>query len=143
MGNEFTPITTQAELDAAVQSRVAEAVAETEKRFEGWISPEAAAVIAKERDDSNAAVADLTTKNKSCELAVLKMRAASEKGLPYELADNLSGETEEEINKDAEKFAKYFTGPKYKPTPKYSGESAFADSKNAAQLEMLRELNNN
>ena len=95
---EFTPINTQAEFDAAVKSAVDAAVAETEKHYEGWKSPEDFDALTKERDD-------LTTKNKAYELAALKVKAANEKGLPLELADRLKGETEEDILKDAEALA--------------------------------------
>ena len=140
---EFTPINTQAEFDAAVQERINEAVEETKKGFEGWLSPDAAAALAKERDDSRTAADALSAENKSYKLSAMKMKAANEKGIPFELAEKLSGETEDEINKDAETFAKYFTAPKYQPTPRFSGEGTFTDSKNSAQLEMLREINNN
>lgn len=133
---EFTPITTQAELDTAVNNAVTAAVAETEKKFEGWKSPEEFTALVKERDD-------LTAKNKAYEISAMKVKAANEKGLPLELADNLSGETAEEIGREAEKFAKYFTAPKFKATPKFTGDSSSVDAKNAAQLELLREINNN
>ena len=99
---EFTPMTTQAEFDAAVKSAVDAAVAETVKKYEGWLSPDAAAALAKERDDSKAAVDNLSAENKSYKLSAMKMKAANEKGIPFELAEKLSGETEDEINKDVE-----------------------------------------
>ena len=132
---EFTPINTQAEFDAAVKARVDAAVEEARKSFEGWLSPEDAAKLTKERDD-------LTAANKAYEVSAMKMKAANEKGIPLELADKLSGETAEEISKDADSFAKYFSVQKCKPTPRYSGESGVVDANTAAQLEMLRELKN-
>ena len=140
---EFTPIKTQAEFDAAVKSTVEAAVAEAVKKYEGWLSPDAAAALTKERDDSKAAADALSTENKSYKLSAMKMKAANEKGIPFELAEKLSGETEDEINKDADTFAKYFTAPKHQPTPRYSGEGTFTDSKSSAELELLREINNN
>lgn len=139
MENEFNPITTQAELDAIVSS----AVDEAKKQYENWLSPETAAALAQERDDSNAALADMTAKNKAYELNAVKMRVANEKGIPFELAEKISGNTEEEIQKDAEAFAKYFANSKLKPSPRFSGETPFTDSKTASQLEMLREIKNN
>ncbi len=133
---EFTPINTQAEFDAAVKARVDAAVEEAKKSFEGWLSPEDTAKLTKERDD-------LTASNKAYAISAMKMKAANEKGIPLELADKLSGETEDEISKDAESFAKYFSAPKYKATPKYSGESGQADSMTAAQLELLHSININ
>lgn len=139
----FTPITTQEQLDTVVQGRIDAAVEETKKGYEGWLSPEAAAALTQERDDSKAEVASLTAKNAAAENRVLKMQIANEKGIPFELAERLTGETREEISKDADTLSKYFNASKVKPTPKTSGESGFKDSKTAAQLEMLREINNN
>lgn len=140
---KFTPINTQEEFEAAVKSRVDAAVADTEKRFEGWLSPEDAAVITKERDDTAAANAQLSAKNKEFELETLRMKAANEKGVPLELAGRLTGDTKEEILRDAESFAKYFSAPKFRPTPSFSAERAPMDNMNAAQLEMLHELGMN
>lgn len=98
MGTEFTPITTQAELDAKISDAVAAAVAENEKKYEGWSSPEDVAALTKERDDASA-------QSKQYQLSAMKMKAASDKGIPLQLADRLSGTTEEEISKDAEMFA--------------------------------------
>lgn len=139
MENIFEPITSQEKLDEIVSS----AVEEAKKQYEGWLSPDAAAALTKERDDGKAEIADLTEKNKVSELKVMKMQIANEKGIPFELAERLSGDTMEEISKDADVLAKYFNTPKVKPTPKYSGEGPFTDPKNAAQLQMLRELKNN
>lgn len=143
MENEFTPITTQAELDAKISDAVAVAVAENEKKYEGYSSPEDVAALTKERDDSKNAADALSAENKSYKLSAMKMKAANEKGIPFELAEKLSGETEEEINRDAESFAKYFNAPKYKPTPRFSGESGTVSGTNAAMLDALREVNHN
>ena len=99
------------------------------------VSPEDAAKLTKERDD-------LSAQNKAYAVSAMKMKAANEKGIPLELAEKLSGETEEDINNDAESFAKYFSVQKCKPTPRYSRESGAVDANTAAQLEMLRELKN-
>lgn len=138
----FTPITTQEQLDSVVQERVAAAVEEAKKGFEGWLSPEDAATLTQERDDSRAEVADLTAKNAAAENRVLKMQIATEKGIPFELAERLNGSTKEEISADADKLSKYFNTQKVKPTPSSSGETGFADAMTTAKLEMLHELNN-
>ena len=110
--------------------------AETEKKFSGWLSPESAAVLTKERDD-------LSAENTVCKAKVMKMQIAAENGIPLELAENMAGDSEEDIRKEAQKFAKYLTSRKVQPTPKSTGDTPFANSKNNAQLEMLRELRNN
>ena len=70
------------------------------------------------------------------------MRIAFEVGLPFELSEKLSGETEEEIRADAEKLAGYVNSAK-KPSPKFSSEIPPNDSQKTALLSMLRKLNNN
>ena len=132
---EFTPITTQAEFDAAVQATVASAVEETKKQYEGWTSPEDTAKLTKERDDASA-------QNKAYELKMLKIKTASEKGIPIALADKLAGETAEDISKDADALAGYLA-PKKQPSPKFSGDTGVTNSKTAAQLSMLAALENN
>ena len=92
---EFTPITTKAEFDSAVQQAVSEAVAAKAAEFEGWISP----------DDHQKALDELTAENKNSLLKAYRSKAALMAGLPEELADRLSGNTEEEITKDAELLA--------------------------------------
>lgn len=132
---EFTPITTQADFDAAVQAQIAAAVEETKKQYEGWTSPEDTAKLTKERDDASA-------QNKAYELKMLKIKTASEKGIPIALADKLAGETAEDISKDADALAGYLA-PKKQPSPKFSGDTGVTNSKTAAQLSMLAALENN
>lgn len=92
---EFKPITTQEELDAAIKPAVDAAVAETKAQYEGYISPEA----------HQTALDAAKAESKSYELKYLKLDAALKAGLPIELADKISGETAEDIQKDAESFA--------------------------------------
>ena len=106
---EFTPITTQADFDAAVQEAVDAAVTAKAAEFEGWISPE----------DHQKALDDLTAGNKSAMLKFYREKAAFTAGLPAELADRLNGDTEEDIAKDAEKLAAL---TKSKGTPHFDAE---------------------
>ena len=106
---EFTPITTQADFDAAVQEAVDAAVTAKAAEFEGWISPE----------EHQKALDDLTAENKSSLLKAYKTKAALMAGLPEELAERLNGDTEEDITKDAEKLAAL---TKSKGTPHFDAE---------------------
>lgn len=128
---EFTPITTQAELDAIV----GKAVEETKKQYEGWLSPEDAAGLAKERDDAAA-------QSKAYELNILKLKTAGEKGIPLALAERLVGDTADAISKDADTLAGYLA-PKVQPSPKFSGDTPVNNSETAAQLAMLAAINKN
>ena len=131
MENEFKPITTQVELDAAVKSAVDAAVAETEARFEGWISPE----------DHQKQLDELSAQKQDSELKSLRIKAAIAAGLPVELAEKLSGDDEETVKKDAEHLAQIITKSS-KATPKFSASEGVTtdDPIKAAQLEMLADL---
>ena len=126
----FEPIETQEAFDAAIKSRIERntksVTDEVTKKYEGYISPEDASkqtaelnkqikdLTAKlgERDSS---IADLTAKNKAYETASVKTRIAREYNIPYELADRLSGETEDDIKKDAEKLSAFVGRKKTAP----------------------------
>ena len=84
MKMEFTPITTQADFDAAVQPLIEAAVAAKAAEFADWISPE----------QYHAAM-----------LEQFRTKAALLAGLPSEFSDRLKGDTEEEIQKDAQLLA--------------------------------------
>lgn len=93
--DSFTPITTQAQLEAAAAPLIEAARAEVSKQYEGWISPEA----------HQQALDALDAENKSRLLAAYRSKAALSAGLAPELADRLTGNTEEEICKDAQLLA--------------------------------------
>ena len=83
-------------------------------------------------------IADLTAKNKAYEISAAKMKIAYETGLPFELAERLSGDTEDEIRKDAEKLARYTSSGK--ASPRFNAESAVKSTENAAYMDMLEKL---
>ena len=113
---EFTPITTQEQFEAAMKDRMDRYA----KIFEGYTSPDD---LAKIKSDYDGQIATLTktaeenakkyagydkelaerdAKIKGYETASVKTRIAHEVGLPYELSGRLSGDTEDDIRKDAE-----------------------------------------
>lgn len=92
---EFTPITTQADFDAAVQEAVDAAVAAKAAEFEGFVSPA----------DHQKALDDMAAEHKTALRKAYREKAATQYGLPAELAERLVGDTEEDITKDAEKLA--------------------------------------
>ena len=108
---DFKPIETQEAFDAAV--------ADVKKQYEGWLSPEdysaKTADLAKQLEANKTTIADLTAKAKAYESGALKMRIAHENGIPYELAGKLSGDTEEELKKDAETLAKFVKNQQPQP----------------------------
>lgn len=96
---EFIPITTKADFDTAVQPLIDAAVSAKAKEFENWISPEA---------------------HQAELLAQYRTKAALLAGLPAELAGRLTGDTEEDIQKDAELLAGL---TKSRQTPAFTPES--------------------
>lgn len=92
---EFIPIATRADFDTAVQPLIDAAVSAKAAEFEGWLSPEA----------HQQALDALKNEHKSAMLKNYREKAALLAGLPPELADRLTGDSEEEICKDAEHLA--------------------------------------
>lgn len=72
-----------------------------------------------------------------------RLRAATAHGIPYELADRLAGESEEEIGADAQRLAGILAAqqpaPAHVSTPLRSNEPA-GDNKTEAMLGMVRSL---
>ena len=91
---DFEIIETQEAFDEKVKGILEEntkTVTDTvKKQFKGYISPDESAKL-------NQQIAELTAKNKAFETSSAKMKIAFENGIPFELAEKLSGETEEEI----------------------------------------------
>lgn len=131
---DFKPIETQEAFDAAV--------ADVKKQYEGWLSPEdynaKTSDLAKQLEANKTTIADLTAKAKAYESGALKMRIAHENGIPYELASKLSGETEEEIKKDAETLAKFVKNQQ--PQPLANTEHGHTNGKDAAYKSLLADL---
>ena len=139
--SEFKTIETQEELDAIIKARLDRntktVTDEVKKGYEGYISPDEVKKLndqitsltaqteglrqqLTERDGS---IADLTAKNKQYETASVKARIAHEKGLPYELAERLSGETEQDIAADAEKLSQFVSAGRA-PAPLYEPQGS-------------------
>lgn len=113
----FQPITTQEALDQIIKDRLKRERETTQKRFEGWISPEdhqkaldsanqAFDDYKKAHEGDEQTIADLTAKNKAYETASLKSRIAHEVGLDYAWISRINGEDEQSIRADAESIKK-------------------------------------
>lgn len=157
--SEFTPITTQEAFDAAISDRIKREretmarkygdyddlksrAAEYEKQI-GDLT-KAAEDNAKKYAGFDKTLAELNAKVKSYESGSVKTRIAHELGLPYELAGRLSGETEDDIRKDAAALSKALAATKPGPTvpPLRSTEPAGGDSKRAALRTLTNQLTN-
>ena len=113
----FKPIETQEELDGIIKERLKRERETTQKRFEGWVSPEdhqkaideankAFDDFKKAHEGDEQTIADLTAKNKAYETASLKSRIAHEVGLSYEWISRIGGDDEASIRSDAESLKK-------------------------------------
>ena len=153
MSTEFKAIETQEDFDAAIKARLDRntktVTDEVKKSYEGYLSPDEVKKLndqitsltaqLTERDGS---IADLTAKNKQYETASVKARIAHEKGLPYELAERLSGETEQDIAADADKLVQFVSSQK-PAAPLYNPQgagTAAVSGTDAALMAMLGEL---
>lgn len=150
----FKPIETQEELDNIIKERLKRERESTQKRYEGWISPEdhqkaldasnkAFDDFKKAHESDEQTIADLTAKNKAYETASLKSRIAHEVGLSYEWTDRIGGEDEESIRKDAESLKK-LVGAGAQPIPTKNTEAGEdVDSGTAALRKVLNGIKTN
>jgi hypothetical protein len=142
MEEEFKPIETQEAFDAAIRERLERqkrsVTEEVTKKFDGYLSPEDAAGLRTKITESETTIADLTAKNTAYKQRAAKLKIANETGLPFALAERLTGSTEEEIRADAEALVRY-TKPATQ-APAFSPETPPKDAMTAAYLDMLRNL---
>jgi len=140
----FKPIESQEELDNIIKDRLKRERESTQKKYEGWISPDdhqkALDEANKALDDYKKAhegdeqtIADLSAKNKAYETASLKSRVAHEVGLSYEWIGRISGDDEESIRKDAESLKK-LVGNGAQPLPTKNTESGENVDPSAASI---------
>ena len=145
--SEFKTIETQEEFDKMIQKRLEQKEREVSERFKDYLSPEEVAKIKSEYDgkiksandslkaerdkaiEHSKIVSELEQRAKSAETKWLKGKVAMEKGIPFELADRLIGETEEELLKDAESVSSLLA-PKNAP-PMRTNEPQGATPNNA------------
>lgn len=121
-------------------------IIETQEAFneaiKGYIPPDEALKLNEKISVQEAEIADLKSKNLSHERSLLRSKIAHETGIPYELSERLSGETEAEIRADAEKLSEYVKVGNNSHMPRFSTETHSGNNGKSAFLEMLHELNN-
>lgn len=148
---EFKPIETQEELDNIIKDRLAREREASNKRYEGYISPDdhkkALAESAKAFDDLKKAhesdgktIEDLTAKLKTHETASLKSRIAHEVGLGYEWIDRIGGDDEKTIRADAESLKKLVGTGTTQLLPTKNMEDNTASGKDAAMRQVLNAI---
>lgn len=150
--SEFKAITTQAEFDAAIKERLdrerskyadyetIKAQAKDAEKLQTHVQS-LTSEIDKLKADAKAAadkyaehdktVADLTARATTAEKSLLRRKVAEEAKLPPSLADRLTGETEEDLKKDAKTLAQ-FIQPQT-PAPLASIERPYAPGSKEAR----------
>lgn len=156
---EFTPITTQEELDKVIGERIAGVKAKYEgfedykKKAEDYDAlkvksdgfEQQVTALSKEINGDGEKnlgykkqLEEAQSRIKGYETSSLKMKIAHENGIPYELADKLSGSDEAAIKKDAETMAKFLR--KKDVPPLAGGDPQKIDDKKTAMKGMLASL---
>lgn len=126
---EFTPINTQEEFDNRVRELYGD-VAD----LQGQIT-----TLTGERDSGAKTIAELQAQVKGYEVSSMKQRIAQLKGIPAEMAERITGETEKDIQKDAEAMAAMLKKVKG-PAHSFDPEKKDPDAKTAALMNTLHEL---
>lgn len=155
--SEFTPIETQEELNAIIAKRVKEEQERISRKYEDYdtvkasnkdltdqlaAAQKAAQETADKYKDYDAKIADYESKIHQYETDSVKTRVALANGLPYEMASRLRGDSEEEIQKDAESLKAYWkpqAQPMAEPEPQITEKSA----RDVALKSMLSQLSGN
>ncbi len=152
---DFTPITTQAEFDAAIAERLSRQEKSIVSRFDGAIPKGDAdamkAAYEKQIDElrkqietvngaqaaSEQQLTEALAKIKGYETDSVKTRIALEMGLPLGMASRLAGDTEDAIRQDAETLRGMM---KPAAAPLANPEPSPGDSKSAALAGLLRSV---
>lgn len=149
--SEFKVIETQEQFDEAIKERLTREREKVEKEYEGYLSP---GDVKKKYDGYLSAdevqekykeylspeqVREKDNLIKGYERNASRVKIAMSEGIPYELAEKISGETEEEMKKDAKTLSGFLK--KNNPYPDYEPEpSGNKDSKKEAMRKMLNNL---
>lgn len=139
---DFVPINTQEEFDSRIKERLEQARNGVRQQFADYetIKNDLAA-LKEESGKKDATISDLTNQLKGSRTELAKTKIALEKGLPVEMGARLTGETEEEIRKDAEALSALFKKQKT-PAPLKESDPGNGDNKDAAMRELLNGLKN-
>lgn len=153
---EFKPIETQEQLNEIIGERVAraketaaqehaeeiEGLKKTNKDYETQIAQLTEQIKANtgSAEETDKKVKELEAQVQSYATAAVKTKIAHETGLPYELAEKLSGETEEDIKADAEKMMKLFKVQPAAPMGSPEADDPNMDSTKKAFMQMSKSL---
>lgn len=136
---DFTPINTQEELNAIIGERLEQARNAERKKFADYDDIKAQlAGLQKDAAEKDATIAKLNGELKSSRADLAKTRIALEKGLPMELCNRLTGDTEDELKKDAETLSKLLQNARSEP-PRFDPDNS-GGGKDEALRSLLTEI---
>lgn len=147
--SEFKVIETQEAFDSAIKERLAREKSKVEEKYKDYDEiKEKCTSYEKQINDLNDAVATATADRdkysaqvKSLETEKLKVEIARKVGLPYEMANRISGDDEKSMTADAETMKGYFTAHKAEAPLGGSGEPhPTGNSMDDAWLELSQSL---
>lgn len=151
--SEFKTIETQEELNSIIKSRLErerESVRrEYDEKYSDYEDLKSQLSIAKndktsletqiqELNDKVSSFDTLSARNKQLETDSLKVKVALSKGIPYEMAMRLNGDTEEDITKDAETMAQFIANGN--PMPRRSTEEQQKEVGDEAYRNLIKGL---
>lgn len=146
---EFIEIKTQEEFDKRISERLDREREKIRKEFDGHLSPEEVAkkyegfMSEKEVQEkykgfmSPNEVAKKDNMIHKYELEAKRTKIAMESGIPFELASKISGETEEDMKKDAETLKGFINTNNNYPRFTPPGEGNKGDEKKEALKQVL------
>lgn len=150
--SDFTPIETQDQLNAVIGERISKAEQkyaqerdDLKKQNDAYVKQLADLQEQLKKQDETmkgrqAEVDALTAKVQNFESSSLKTRIALETGLPYKMAERLTGTTEEEVRADAEMMVKLM-GAQTPAAPIGTNDPVITtDSKDAALKKFAAQL---
>lgn len=155
MSEEFKTITTQEELDKVISGRLKRESEKYQNQINELTSErDSLKIQLGEKDKAletgksgaeklNKRIEELEGKVGQYEKANMKRTIALQNGIPYDLADRLTGSNEEELIADAKKLAEYIAKPSNIPPLKSSEpKGSQLEGKEAALLQMSKNLIN-
>ena len=154
MAEEFKAITTQEEFDNAIKSRLAREESKIRAQYQDYEDLKKAKEAfesdkKKYESDMQTKISDLTNQLtkaneeiKKNNIQNMKVKIAAENGLPAGMAARISGETEDEIRKDAATLSEIFKAEARRDLPRYNNEPTMTEEgkKEAALKELLNNL---
>lgn len=142
---EFTPITTQEELDSIITARIQrerDKYADYDSIKSQLDGEKAKLATATETINSHVAtINDLNAKVAKYETDSVKTRVCIQRGLPLEFAERLHGTDEATITADADNMAKLFKGKSSQPLA--DPEGPVKNTKDEALKELAKSLGGN